>query len=129
RMQKDGEYWCGKFATDETDWRLAELLANIQFACQRYYFGAMAENYFENKTKEAAMNVQHRQRTIEAFKRLPEEFTTEDVMRCFQLSSDGAARVRIKRLVDDHLAEKKNIIKEGNTHKVIYCKTGTLMIS
>ena len=129
RMQKDGEYWCGKFATDETDWRLAELLANIQFACQRYYFGAMAENYFDNKTKEAAMNVQHRQRTIEAFKRLPEEFTTEDVMRCFQLSSDGAARVRIKRLVDDHLAEKKNIIKEGNTHKVIYCKTGTLMIS
>ncbi|MBQ2539469.1 MAG: hypothetical protein II555_05030, partial [Bacteroidales bacterium] len=57
---------CGKFATDETDWRLAELLANIQFACQRYYFGAMAENYFENKTKEAAMNVQHRQRTIDA---------------------------------------------------------------
>ena len=129
RMQKDGEYWCGKFATDETDWRLAELLANIQFACQRYYFGAMAENYFDNKTKEAAMNVQHRQRTIEAFKRLPEEFTVEDVVRCFQMRSESSgARVKIKRLLDDHLVEKVREIQVGKTHKAIYRKTDCLML-
>ena len=128
RMQKDGEYWCGKFATDETDWRLAELLANIQFACQRYYFGAMAENYFDNKTKEAAMNVQHRQRTIEAFNRLPEEFTVEDVVRCFQIKCESGARVKIKRLLDDHLVEKVREIQVGKTHKAIYRKTDCLML-
>ena len=129
RMQKDGEYWCGKFATDETDWRLAELLANIQFACQRYYFGAMAENYFDNKTKEAAVNVQRHQKTIEAFNRLPEEFTTEDVMRCFQMRSESSgARVKIKRLLDDHLIEKVREIQVGKTHKAIYRKTDCLML-
>ncbi|MBO4642386.1 MAG: hypothetical protein J5661_05975, partial [Bacteroidaceae bacterium] len=128
RMQKDGEYWCGKFATDETDWRLAELLANIQFACQRYYFGAMAENYFDNKTKEASVNVYRHQKTIDSFKRLPEEFTMEDVMRCFQMNSDASARCRIKRLMDDHLAEKAYKIKENNVCKTIYRKTDAIML-
>ena len=40
-------------------------------------------NYFDNKEKEASVNVQRRGKTVEAFNRLPEEFTTEDVMRCF----------------------------------------------
>jgi hypothetical protein len=26
---------------DEVDWRLAELIVNIQYACQRYYFAMM----------------------------------------------------------------------------------------
>ena len=43
-LKQDGQYWCGEFETDEVDWRLAELITNIQFACQRHYFGAMAEN-------------------------------------------------------------------------------------
>ena len=75
------------------------------------------------------MNVQHRQRTIEAFKRLPEEFTTEDVMRCFQLRSESSgARVKIKRLLDDHLVEKVREIQVGKTHKAIYRKTDCLML-
>jgi hypothetical protein len=42
-MHQDGNYWCGEFETDEVDWKLAELIVNIQYACQRHYFGAMAE--------------------------------------------------------------------------------------
>ncbi len=47
QMHQDGEFWCGEFETDEVDWKLAELIVNIQYACQRHYFGAMAETYFE----------------------------------------------------------------------------------
>ena len=128
QMKQDGNYWCGEFETDETDWRLAELITNIQFACQKYYFGAMAENYFDNKLRDANVNVQRRQKTIEAFNRLPEEFTAEDVQRCFNLTSIGAARTRTKRLVDDRLAEKVKEIKEGQYFKTIYRKTGALML-
>ena len=32
-LKKDGEFWCGEFETDETDWRLVELIVNIQYAC------------------------------------------------------------------------------------------------
>ena len=128
QMHQDGDYWCGDFDTDEVDWRLAELIVNIQYACQRHYFGAMAEAYFDNKLRDASVNVQRRQKTLEGFQRLPEEFTNDDVMRCFNLSSEGAARVKIKRLMDDHVAEKCKEVKEGKVYKFIYRKTGVLML-
>ena len=49
KLHQDGEYWCGEFETDEVDWKLSELIVNIQYACQRHYFGAMAETYFDKK--------------------------------------------------------------------------------
>ena len=128
KMHQDGNYWCGEFETDETDWRLAELIVNIQYACQRHYFGAMAEAYFDNKLKDASVNVQRRQKTIEAFQRLPEEFTTEDIQRCFNLSTIGAARSRAKRLVDDRVAEKTGEVRDGNVYKTTYRKTGVTML-
>ena len=128
QMKQDGDYWCGAFETDETDWKLAELIVNIQYACQRHYFGAMAEAYFDNKLKDASVNVQRRQKTYDAFSRLPEEFTAEDIQRCFQLANLPAARSRAKRLMDDRLAEKIGETKEGNVYKAIYRKTGVLML-
>ena len=127
-MRQDGQYWCGEFETDEVDWRLAELIVNIQYACQRHYFGAMAENYFDNKEKEASVNVQRRQKTLEGFSRLPDEFTIEDVMRCFNLSSEGAARMKIKRLQSDHLIEKLGDGRKAGNSKSSYRKTGNLML-
>ena len=125
-MKQDGDYWCGEFETDEVDWRLAELIVNIQFACQRHYFGAMAENYFDNKLKDASVNVQRRQKTYECFARLPEEFTNEDVMRCFSLSSEGSARSKTSRLLRDHLIEK--VREERGTEKALFRKTGTILL-
>ena len=126
QMKQDGDYWCGEFETDEVDWRLAELIVNIQFACQRHYFGAMAENYFDNKLKDASVNVQRRQKTYECFARLPEEFTNEDVMRCFNLSSEGSARSKTSRLLRDHLIEK--VREERGTEKALFRKTGTILL-
>jgi hypothetical protein len=128
QMKQDGDYWCGTFETDETDWQLAELLCNIQFACQRHYFGAMAENYFDNKHREAAVNVQRRPKTIEAFNRLPDEFNNEDVMRCFNLNTDGAVRSKVRRLQQDHLIEKVDDARQSGTTKTVYRKTGVIML-
>jgi hypothetical protein len=128
KMKLDGDYWCGEFETDEVDWKLTELIVNIQYACQRHYFGAMAENYFDNRHREAAVNVQRRQKTIEAFSRLPEEFTNEDVMRCFNLGSDGAIHSKVRRLQQDHLIEKVNDARQTGTKITIYRKTGVQML-
>ena len=126
KMKQDGQYWCGEFETDEVDWRLAELITNIQYACQRHYFGAMAEAYFDNKLKDASVNIQRKQKTFEAFSRLPEEFTNEDVMRCFNLSSTSSARGKVCRLIRDHLVEK--IREERGTAPALYHKTGTIIL-
>ena len=98
-IHQDGNYWCGEFETDEVDWKLAELLVTIQYACQRHYFGALAEKYFDDKTRDAAANTPRRAKTIEAFNRLPEEFTIEDVIQCFALKNSTAARSRVVRLM------------------------------
>ena len=127
QMKQDGQYWCGSFETDEVDWRLAELIVNIQYACQRHYFAAMAEAYFENKIRDANVNVRRQQKTIEAFNRLPDEFTIEDVMRCFSLQIESA-RVRANRLVADSLAVKTGQFKEGGSSKSKYRKTGAIML-
>ena len=117
-----------EFETDDVDWRLTELIVNMQFACQRHYFGAMAEAYFDNKLKDASVNVQRKQKTFEGFARLPDEFTNEDVMRCFNLSSEGAARMKIKRLLDDHLIEKLGDGRQTGASKSSYRKTGNIML-
>ena len=127
QLKKDGDYWCGEFETDEVDWKLAETITNIQYACQRHYFGAMAEAYFDNKLKDASVNVQRRQRTIEGFNRLPEEFTIEDAMRCFSLTNDAVARVKVNRLMKDHLVEKAGEFVENGTTKAVFKKTGCMI--
>ena len=127
KMHQEGDYWCGEFETDDVDWRLVELITNIQFACQRHYFGAMAEAYFDNKLKDASVNVQRKSRTIEAFNRLPEEFTIDDVMRCFGVSVESA-RVRASRLMKDHLILKLEDFKENGQYKAKYKKTSVIML-
>ena len=121
-LKKDGEFWCGAFGTDETDQRLAELIVNIQFACQKHYFGAMAEKYFDDKTRDAAVNRQRQQKTIDAFNRLPEEFTYEDVMRCFNLKSDSSARSTIHRLIADKFVERVNKKTDNGKAIALYTK-------
>ena len=128
KMHQEGNYWCGAFETDDVDWKLAELIVNIQYACQRHYFGAMAEAYFDNKNREASVNVQRRQKTLEGFARLPEEFTAEDVMRCFSLNSESAARTKIVRLTADNLVQKARDIKDNGTTKSVYKKTGAIIL-
>ena len=125
KMHQDGQYWCGAFETDEVDWQLAELIVNIQYACQCYYFGALAEAYFDNKLKDACVNVKRKQKTFEAFARLPEEFTNEDVIRCFNLASLSSARGKVSRLVRDHLVEK--IREERGKMPALYHKTGIIV--
>ena len=126
KMHQDGQYWCGEFETDEVDWRLAELITNIQYACQRHYFGAMAEAYFDNKLKDASVNIQRKQKTYEAFNRLPDAFTIDDVARCFNLGSASSARKKVTRLCRDHLITK--VSEEKGGEKALFHKTGTIML-
>ncbi|MBR2206266.1 MAG: hypothetical protein IJ898_07960 [Prevotella sp.] len=127
-IHQDGNYWCGEFETDDVDWRLTELLVNIQYACQRHYFGALAEKYFDDKTRDAAANVQRRAKTVEAFNRLPEEFTIDDVVQCFALKNNTSARSRVVRMMKDGLVMKADEYVDNGTTKAMYKKTGTAML-
>ena len=127
QIHQDGAYYCGAFETDEVDWRLAELIVNIQYACQRYYFLTMAEKYFDDQLRDSLANVRHTNKIIECFNRLPDEFSVEDMMVCFSIAKDNIARARNSRLVKDHYVEKVGDYVENGTTKAVYQKTGKAM--
>ena len=63
-----------------------------------------------------------------SFARLPETFTSEDVMRCFGLTSDGAVRSKTRRLISDHLIEKVSDGRGTTTGLSTFRKTGVQML-
>ena len=108
--QQDG-FWTGEYETDETDWKLCELIARIQYATQQHFFGKMAEIYFDDMNSDMlAANNRHHRKSVDGFEHLPEEFTREDVCRCFGYDpAKSSVSMKIKRLLEERLivADKK----------------------
>ena len=99
---------------DERDRRLCRLAMDIQYRCQQFFFGEMAFNYFADQNKEF---VQRRRtgRYEECFRKLPDEFKTQQFMDVFGVSQSAAQRA-IARLHQDQLIEK---VKYGVYRKVL----------
>ena len=106
-IHQQGNYWEGPYEVDETDWKLCELIARIQYATQQHFFGVLAEKYFDDMNNDVQISgKRHQQKSVDGYNRLPEVFTREDVMKCFGYNSDGSVRSKIKRLQDDNLIEQ-----------------------
>ena len=106
-QDEDGRWKCGPdFKVDKTDVRLALLIAKAQLAFQEFYCKSILEKYYDNKAAEQASNVRHQQRTLLAYRRLPNPFTSEDVKREYGYDSVGSVCSRLKHLCDDGLAKK-----------------------
>ena len=88
---------------DEMDKRLCRLAMEIQYKCQQFFFGEMAFNYFADQNKEF---VQRRRTTRydECFRKLPEEFKTQQFMDCFGCSKPTAWKA-INRFVNEGIVE------------------------
>ena len=99
---------------DDRDRRLCRLAMEIQYKCQQFYFGEMAFNYFADQNKEL---VQRRRSTRydECFRKLPEEFKTQQFIDCFGCSNPTASRA-ITRFIEDHIVEK---VKYGLYRKLV----------
>ena len=125
-MHQEGDFWCGEFETDEIDDKLAELIVNMQFVCQRHFFGSLAEKYFDDKLRDVSANRRHSLKTIEGFNKLSEEFTVDDVMKAFN-QGIYAARMKVRRLQEDGVIEKCGELVENGASKYIYKKKCSLI--
>ena len=98
---------------DDRDRRLCRLAMEIQYKCQQFFFGEMAFNYFADQNKEF---VQRRRSTRydECFRKLPDEFKTQQFMEVFGCSQPAASKA-IKRLLEDGVVE---MVKYANYRKV-----------
>ena len=99
---------------DDIDKRLCRLAMEIQYKCQQFFFGEMAFNYFADQNKEFVVR-RRSTRYDECFRKLPDEFKTQQFMDCFGCSSSAAAR-SITRFCDDGVIQK---VKYGVYRKVV----------
>ena len=99
---------------DDRDKRLCRLAMEIQYKCQQFFFGEMAYNYFADQNKEF---VQRRRTTRydECFRKLPDEFKTQQFMETFGCSQPSASR-SIQRLIGDGIVKR---VQHGLYRKVL----------
>ena len=99
---------------DDSDKRLCRLAMEIQYKCQHFFFGEMAFNYFADQNKEFVV----RRRTTrydECYRKLPDEFKTQQMMDTFNCSQPTASRT-ILRFVQDGIIER---IAHGSYRKIL----------
>ena len=106
-LHQEGKFWEGEYEVDETDWKLCELIARIQYATQQHFFGVMAEKYFDDMNNDVQITGRrHQQRSLDGYNRLPEVFTREDVKKCFGYNNDNTVTKKISRLINMHAIEE-----------------------
>ena len=99
---------------DDTDKRLCRLAMEIQYKCQQFFFGEMAFNYFADQNKEFVV----RRRTTrfdDCYRKLPDEFKTQQMMDSFHCSQPTASR-NINRFLQDGIIER---IAHGIYRKIL----------
>ena len=104
----------GTLTMDERDKQLCKLAMEIQYRCQKFFFGEMAFNYFADQNKEFVI----RKRTTRydtCFRKLPEEFKTQQFMECFGMSQSSAWKA-MNRLINDGVIKKASY---GVYHKLM----------
>ena len=106
-VEEGGKYKCGpNFKTDKYDRQLALLIQRAQFAFQQHFFLGIGEKYYDDLQNTENNNRHRQQRTLLAYRRLPNPFTSEDVKREYGYDSVGSVCSRLKHLCDDGLAKK-----------------------
>ena len=99
---------------DDRDKRLCRLAMEIQYRCQQFFFGEMAFNYFADQNKEFVVR-KRSTRYSECFRKLPEEFKTQQFTEVFGCSQQAASRAII-RFQEDGMVVK---VKYGLYKKVV----------
>ena len=118
-LHLEGKYWEGGYEVDDTDWKLCELMARIQYATQQHFFGVMAEKYFDDMNNDVQITgKRHQQKSVDGYNRLPEVFTKEDVDKCFGYKNEDSGYKKIGRLQASGLVElAEECVQDGNTRR------------
>ena len=119
-LKQEGNYWTGEYEVDDTDWKLCELIARIQYATQQHFFGVMAEKYFDDMNNDVQITgKRHQQRSLDGYYKLPDIFTKEDVMKCFGYDNENSVNTKLRRLLEGHLIEKVSDGKSKGCYKKV----------
>ena len=100
-QDEDGRFHCGAgFNIDKHDVELALFIAQAQYDFQQHFFYDLAQKVYDKQEAKQA-GKKHQTRTQLAFMRLPEVFSSADVMREYGYDNSNSVNSCLKRLKDD----------------------------
>lgn len=107
-VEDGGKFKCGPdFEMDKIDVEFALAVCDAQFAFQQLFALPVGEKYYDDLTAEQASNTRHQQKTLLAYRRLPNPCTPEDVDREYGYSGNkNSINSRLKRLQDDGMLQR-----------------------
>lgn len=106
----------GTYVIDDTDRRLCSLVLDIQYRTQLYWFYELHRKYYDNQLRDAAQQRRRTNKFIECFRRLTDEFSTDDFAKTFGYANNRSAQKALDRLLDDKAIER---IMRGKYKKLV----------
>ena len=96
----------GTYEPDAQDKALLDLVLDMVYKTQRYYFYELARNYYDEQEKDATTFRRRTTRFEQCYQRLPDEFTTEQFTSTFGYANNRSASKTIDRLLKDKAIER-----------------------
>lgn len=106
----------GTYQIDDTDRRLCDLVLDIQYRTQLYWYYDLHRLYYDNQLRDAAQQRRRTNKFVECFRQLPDEFTTEKFAQVFGYANNRAGQKTLERLVADKAIERT---MRGNYKKLV----------
>ena len=91
----------GTYVIDDTDRALCDLVLDIQYRTQHFWYYELHRAYYDNLLKDAAQQRRRTNKFQECFRLLPDEFTTEKFTQVFGYANNRASQKTLQRLEKD----------------------------
>ncbi len=91
----------GTYTPDDVDRSLVDLVLDIQYRTQHFWYYELHRAYYDNQLRDAAKQCRRTNKFIECFRLLPEEFSTEKFAQTFGYANNRAAQKTLQRLEAD----------------------------
>lgn len=106
----------GTYTPDDVDRSLVDLVLDIQYRTQHYWYYELHRQYYENQMRDAAQQRRRTNKFAECFRLLPQEFTTEQFAKTFGYANTHSGQKTLERLLADKAIERT---MRGNYKKLI----------
>ena len=91
----------GTYTPDDVDRSLVDLVLDIQYRTQIFWYYELHRLYYDNQLRDAAKQRRRTNKFQECFRLLPDEFTTDKFAETFGYANNRAGQKTLQRLEDD----------------------------
>jgi len=106
----------GTYTIDDTDRALCDLVLDIQYRTQIFWYYDLHRAYYDNQLRDAAKQRRRTNKFKECFRQLPEEFSTDQFAQVFGYANAHSGQKTLERLLGDKCIERT---MRGNYKKLV----------